>query len=284
MTEEHRNTPRFTQDFVSYILNYKPPFMLQRSALYLALLVVVIVGACSVLKKEDPAQSVRTFLSSFHSNLNKPDQEILKQFRVRQSPEAVLAVIRILKNQEKYLKCNAQFENAQIFIAGDDVRVTIPVQFMTYGLDNYVSEETTLELGLTAQDKSYTITRLEGEAFYNTFSRMKNDNEWGILGATAVKSRQPIYAKAQELESKFDTVIFYATYKNENYFYVVDGEWQNHFLRYETRLEKNVDVKMGLANSSGELVIPVEYEFVGTIAFEAPDLVEVKKEGKFRLL
>ena len=79
MTEEHRNTPRFTQDFVSYILNYKPPFMLQRSALYLALLVVVIVGACSVLKKEDPAQSVRTFLSSFHSNLNKPDQEILKR-------------------------------------------------------------------------------------------------------------------------------------------------------------------------------------------------------------
>ena len=255
--------------------------MFQKRVFCLALTIAAIVGACSIVKKEDPAQAVRTFISSFQSSLAKSDQEILKQFRVRQPPEAVLAIIRILQNKHKYFLCDAKFSEAKIFIAGDEVRVTIPARLATDGLEHHAAaKDTMLEFWLRADDKSYVIAGLEGEAFYNTFTRMKNDNQWGIEGKIAVESRLPIYAEARELESKFDTVVFYATYKNENYFYVVEGEWRNYFLKYDTRDEKNVAIKMGLANSDGELVIPVEYDLIGTIAFEMPDLVEVRKDGK----
>ena len=253
--------------------------MSQKGVLF-ALMIAAIVGACSIIKKEDPAQAVRTFLSSFQSNLSKQDQEILKQFRVRQSPEAVLAVIRILQNKEKYFRCDAQFGNANIFITPTDIQVTIPAKFATNGLENHAEENATLEFWLKREGKSFVITRLEADAFYNTFTSMKNRNEWSVKRKNAVESRGPIYAKARELENKFDTVIFYATYKDENYFYVVEGEWKNYFLRHDSRHEKNTGSKMGLANSNGELIIPMEYDMIGTIAFEMPDLVEVKKDGK----
>ena len=244
-------------------------------------LMVVIIAACSIVKKEDPVQNVRAFLTSFHGNLDKSDQEILKPFRVRQSPEAVLAVIRILQNKEKYFLCTARFSEARIFIAGSDVQVIIPGVFTTIGLEHQSTETASLELWLKPEGNSYVITKLEGEDFYNTFTRLKNANEWGVQGRTAIESRLPIYAQAQELENKFDTVIYYATYKNENYFYVVDGEWSNYFLEYSTRNQKNDSIKMGLANSAGEVIIPIEYDLIGTIAFDKPDVVEVKKDGKF---
>ncbi|MGC1241042.1 MAG: WG repeat-containing protein [Chryseosolibacter sp.] len=255
--------------------------MSQKGILYLALTIASIVGACSVVKKEDPAQSVRTFLSSFHIDLTRSDQEILKHFRVRQSPEAVLAVIRILQNKEKYFVCDARFAEADILIQGEEIRVTIPAVFKTNGLESQAMSNAMLQFWLSPEDKSYVITRLEGDDFYNTFMRMKNNNEWGIKGKTAVESRLPIYAKARALEAKFDTVIYYATYKDEDYFYVAEGEWINHSLSSRTRDEQNVGVKMGLADADGKLIIPMEYDLIGTIGFERPDLVEVKKDGKF---
>ncbi|HEU5145860.1 MAG TPA: WG repeat-containing protein [Chryseosolibacter sp.] len=254
--------------------------MSRKSVLSLALIIAVVVAACSVLKKEDPDKAVRAFLVSFQNNLAKSDAEILKQFRVRQSPEAVLMVIRLLQNKEKYFRFDTQFSNAFVAIEDNDIRVTIPVKVTTVGLPNESTEDSWIEFSLKSENKSYVITKLSGESFYNTFTTLKNKNEWGIKGKTAVESRLPIYAKARELEAKFDTVIFFATYKHQNYFYVVEGEWNNYFLRYDRSTEKSGGAKMGLANSSGELIIPVEYDLIGTIAFERPDLVEVKKDGQ----
>ena len=37
---------------------------------------------------------------------------------------------------------------------------------------------------------------------------------------------------------------------------------------------------MGLVDEAGEVIIPVEYELIGTLSFEVPGMVEIKKEGK----
>lgn len=94
--------------------------MPRKSVLSIALIIAVVMAACSVLKKEDPDQAVRAFLVSFQNSLSKSDQEILKQFRVRQSPEAVLMVIRLLQNKEKYFHCEAQFGSAFVGIEEND--------------------------------------------------------------------------------------------------------------------------------------------------------------------
>lgn len=254
---------------------------MSRSILSLAFMIAVTITACSIVKKEDPEQGVRAFLSSFQNSLSKSDPEILRQFRVRQSPEAILMVIKVLQNKEKYFRCDAQFGDAVVSMEGSDVQVTIPVKFATVGLAHDDATTTSwLEFSLKPDNKSYVITKLEGEVFYTTFTRMKNENEWSVKGKTAVESRKPVYARAQVLESVFDTVAFFAAYNDQTYFYVVEGEWQNNFLKYGEVYEQDSTMKMGLANAEGDLVIPMEYDMIGTIAFERPNLVEVKKNGK----
>jgi hypothetical protein len=89
----------------------------------------------------------------------------------------------------------------------------------------------------------------------------------------------PIYAKAKELQQQNDSVIWYATYQNKNYFYVVTGQWENKFMSYEG-VNNNLEYSMGLVDETGATIIPTEYDLIGTIGFEQPFIVEVKKEGK----
>lgn len=252
-----------------------------KTSLYLVFVIIVIAGACSVVKKEDPEKKVRAFLFSFQTSLSGADQQILKHFHVRQSPDAILSVIRILQNSEKYVKCTAKFSEADVAIVEKDILVTIPATFTVTGLDDATSESTILQFWLQPEGKTYSITQLKGEVFFSKFTSLKNRNQWEFEQEEAVAFRLPIYAKAKELEAKFDTVIFYATYNHLNYFYVAEGDWTNYFLDNRTSHLENTDIKMGLADSDGNIIIPLEYDLIGTIGFEKPDLVEVTKDGKF---
>jgi hypothetical protein len=135
-------------------------------------------------------------------------------------------------------------------------------------------------LWLTPTENSFQITQLDGEAFYQTFMQIKNSNQWEAAQKLALQERLWIYENARRLEDSYDSVIWYTTYDQQNYFYVVEGKWYNFFVNYETRNEKNRDVRMGLVNGNGEIIIPIEYDLIGTIAMEHRDLVEVKKDGK----
>jgi hypothetical protein len=125
------------------------------------------------------------------------------------------------------------------------------------------------------------ITLLEGEEFYKKFAELRSNMQWDVEREEALKTRRPIYARAQEIQKGYDSVIWYTTYKDKNYFYVVNGKWVNYFKDYDSK-EKNLatDYKMGLVDEAGTVIIPAEYELVGTIGFVHPDVVEVRKDGK----
>jgi len=248
--------------------------------LFLSGLVLFIAMACSTLRQEDPEKNVRIFLSSFQEQLKESDDVVLANFHVKQTREAVVSVLDILRNKDPFIVCDIAMASARITFGQDLVKVEIPTTFRVKELDSKETESFNLVLWLTPTEESYEITQLEGETFYQTFLKIKNSNQWEAEQKLALQERLWIYESARKLEATYDTVIWYTTYGEENYYYVVNGEWNNYFLEYDTRDLKNTNVLMGLVNGKGEIIIPIEYNLIGTIGFEKRDLVEVSKDGR----
>lgn len=248
----------------------------QFNAIAMLALAVVLI-CCSVLKKEDPKEDIRLYLTNFRQSLLNSDEEILSHFRVSQSRDAVLSVVNILQNKDPFIVCEADIDNAKISQTIEMIMAEIPVKLYVKELNSQDQENYTLRLGLARDGDGFKIVQLEGEEFYQKFQRIKNKNQWEAIQALAVKSRAWAYEKARELQAKFDTVIWFTTYREKKYFYVVEGTWVNTFEDYDTRNQKVEGSKMGLVDASGEIVIPIEYDLIGTIGFEKANLVEVSQ-------
>jgi hypothetical protein len=244
-----------------------------------ALLAATILAGCSSLRNDNGEKEVRTFLSQFESSWSKSDDEALAFFRVRQSREAVLDVIAILRNQDAHITCEPAIQNAVITPDKDFITVAIPVRFKTKDLSEEDAMDIDLILKLEPLGDAFIITELEGETFYMAFQQMKNRNEWQAQSQQELIERAWIYEHARNLESTFDSLIWYAIYDNKPYFYAVTGTWAIDNIDYGTgRLVKNT-AAMGLITAEGDTIIPMEYDLIGTLGFEIENQVEVWQNG-----
>jgi hypothetical protein len=245
--------------------------------------VTCLVFACSVVKKEASEKDIRVFLSSFQASLGQSDEVIMKQFANKQSRESILSAIGILQNKEKdYVACEAFFDNATIEVVATGTKVTVPVKFhanFPRGVDfgDEIDDSSSLVLWLSLRKGVIVIDQLDGEQFYNDFARLKNQIEWKVDTEKEIAKRAPFYERAKALQQNFDTVIWYATYKAKNYYYVVQGNWD---LAEDKGKPATTDYTMGLVDEAGNTIIPVEYELIGTLGFDSPNVVEVMKGGK----
>lgn len=245
-------------------------------------LICIVLGSvsCSVIKTDDSDKVIRDYLTLFKENLSGSDDQILNQFRVKQSRDAVLMVVDILQNKDPFIVCEANMMNARLLRINDHVQVEIPVIFRVKELESKDTLATSLNLTITPEDETFKITDLSGEKFYQEFLQIKNQNAWEAEKKLAIRDRMWIYENAKKLESKFDSVIWFSAYENQNYFYVVEGKWINLFFDYNTKNEKNIYAKMGLADSEGNLIIPIQYDQLGTIGFTDRYMIEVIRDNK----
>jgi hypothetical protein len=247
----------------------------------LTLLVTIIVIGCSILKKEDVEKDIRVFLTSFQNSLDKPDAEILKFFNTPQTNEVIMLAVDVLRNKDMAnIKCIPSFDKALIYFEDQGIRVVIPtnVQSTDMGID--LKNESTLTLYLKRKDNSFYISKLEGDEFYNSYVSLRNQMDGSFDLEKELLSRKSVYDKAKELQQQYDSVIWYAQYDSTTYFYVVNGEWSNYFIHYWDNAVKPTNYKMGLVDQNGKVIVPVEYDLVGTLGFSLPNTVEVKKDGK----
>jgi hypothetical protein len=253
-----------------------------QSQKYLSLFVLIVLSACSVLQKEDREAEVREFLAGFQKNMSQPDAVILSQFKVEQSSEGVLELIRLFQNKDAYIKCEPMFEIAEVLIGDDQVDVQLPIALSTKGLEKESATNVTLHLGLKKEGKRFIITQLDGDVVYQKYLALKNENEWEIDRMKAEEMRRPIYAKAAQLEANFDSVIFYAPFQGKVVFYVVEGNWLTNPTAFDDS-QPSPDVQMGVVDEFGMVIVPMDYDQVGTLGFNNADYVEVMRDGKFGL-
>lgn len=247
------------------------------NAIRLAAVLAFVITGCTIVKSDDPQKSAREFLKQFQDALAASDDDVMAYFKVKQSREAVLSVINILRNTDTFVTCDTYFQDAVISPVEDVLYVEIPVQFRA-GQEGE-TEPGKLTLQLAKDGDSYAIVQLDGETFYQQYQQIKNRNAWQEEQQDALQARSMIYENARMLESKFDSVVWYVTYNEQPYFYVISGPWTNFFLGYDTRKIQNEEARMGLVDAEGEVIIPIEYDLIGTLGFERPNEVEVQKDG-----
>jgi hypothetical protein len=247
-----------------------------RLILTATLLLILIVVSCNVLKKEDKDTDLRKFVSAFQTNLNLSDEEILKQFESKQSKESILSAIRVLQNKESaYIECTSDFQGFSVLGTDELVTLEIHSNFKSKKVEEEFSGESGFVMILKRKNNSYVIIELKAEDFYNAFADLRNRMQWTVEREDAIKFRRPIYAKAKELQQKFDSVIWFTTYDKVNYFYVVSGSW--NFADFQGNKSTAL---MGVVDDAGNVITPVEYDFIGTIGFSEENIVEVGKNGK----
>jgi hypothetical protein len=244
-------------------------------------LILLIVYACSVLKKEDSNQEVRDFLVDFQASLLNSEDIVLKQFDAQQSRESLISAIRILQNKEhEFIVCESSFNAATIDLSGEFIQVTVPVAFRSRSLEEEYHENTSIIMWLQPKRKSYAIAKLDAVEFYNTFAKIKNEMQWTVEREREFQKREPVYALAKTLEANFDSLIWFTTYREKKYFYAVVGNWTNWFDQYAAK-RPAMDAKVGLIDESGEVIVPIAYSLVGTLGFSHADIVEVNQDGKY---
>jgi hypothetical protein len=97
----------------------------QRYLLFASLVLTMGMG-CSMLRQEDPEKKVRLFLTAFQNSLAKSDDEALANFQVKQTREAIITVLDILRNKDPFIVCDAAIASARIMFEQNQVKVEIP--------------------------------------------------------------------------------------------------------------------------------------------------------------
>jgi hypothetical protein len=257
---------------------------LKRKLYSLVAIVVAIMAfalACSSIKTDGNDKEILAFLAKFRDDLKLPSNGLVSKYfsGTTQSRETLIAALDVLKSRDSIIQCTPHFENASIVRFLTRIQVGVPVTFTSVNGEETIVKEAQLVLWLERPQQDFVIVELDGEKFYQGYTAVKNERLWAAERKIELQKRAPIYALADSLEQKFDSVIWYAQYRDNLYFYTVTGSWNNYFMKEGE--EAVQDYSMGLINVSGDTLIPFDYDLVGTLAFSGDGLVEVKRDNKY---
>jgi len=237
----------------------------------------IILFACSVLSKKDVNQEVREFLVGFQQSITKPDSVVLNQFRTNQSQEAILAAIRLLRNPDQgYIECQASFAQSQIFWESGGPRVVIPVSIQS---SQSPATQNNITLWLERKGNSFIISQLDAEDFYQQYYQAFNQIKYEKDRAEQLIKLQVHFDKAIELQKTYDSVVWFTQLGEKAYYFVVNGLW-NQFRSSETFYSNIQNYDMGLVDEVGRVIVPPQFDLIGTPEIVFPGTIEVMSNNK----
>jgi hypothetical protein len=241
---------------------------------------IIALQSCSIFKKNDPEKNVRTFLKQFEDNLQKSDEIILSQFQVDKSREAILKAMRIMQNKDGKIdsvRSAINFSGASVTFEGNDIRVLIGGKYISLDDSDPREQHAEFVMLLKPDNDSFKIMQFDADNFYYDYKSMVREIKEKKEIEREIASKKIYFDQARKLSQTYDSVIWVTRYQDSIYYYVVNGKWKNYFL--DEKETKPDSVKMGLVSETGRVIVPPDYSLIGTIAFDKPDVVEVKKNG-----
>lgn len=241
----------------------------------------LVVLSCSTMTKNHYEQQVKNYILQFEKNLSASDQVILAQFQTDKADKVILKAVQIMQNKElskDSIKCVINFKQTTITFEDVAVRVDLMAQHQSIDDRNPLQKQTRITLWLSYDDDANLyISKMDAEDFYSEHRSLVYELRNIRKKEKDIASRDIYFEKAKLIEGRYDTIIWYTKYQDSIYFYVVNGNWSNYFLDRDG--VKSESYVMGLVSETGREVIPPAYDLVGTIGFEIPGVVEVKKDG-----
>ncbi|MEQ1586751.1 MAG: WG repeat-containing protein [Cyclobacteriaceae bacterium] len=237
----------------------------------------IVLSACSILSKKDGNQEVQEFLIGFQQSISKSDSVVLNQFRTSQSPEGILAAIRLLRNPDQgFIDCQPSFAQSQIFWESGGPRVIIPVSIQT---SQSPTTQNNITLWLERKGDSFIISRLDAEDFYKKYFQAFSMIKYEKDRAEQLIKLQVHFDKTIELQKTYDSVIWFTQLGGKAYYYVVNGQW-NHFKNSESFYGSIQNYDMGLVDEAGRVIVPPQFDLIGTPEIVFPGTIEVMLNNK----
>lgn len=229
------------------------------------------------------------FVEQFKEGLSaEEDRKLLGMLRLERSQEALTELVKVLKNTHHSIKCEFDFGRTTFQKIGENqLQVWFPVSLVNTNYPNQEPEIFIVSAKVEKLDNSFVIREMDADLLYHKFTAFENRDFWKLELEAEYEKRKLVYELVERLQAGVDSVIWFTRYQDQLYFYFVQGEWDNpkSFDNYRADAEKTVPkvgyYKMGLLDAEGKVVIPADYDLIGTLGFDMENLVEVKRNGKY---
>ena len=248
---------------------------------FLLLIAFLAFNSCSIIKKNDPEKKVRTYLEEFEDDLQDSDLVILGHFQVDKSKEVIMKALRIIQNidiNKDSVRCAMDFNSALVFFDENTIRVEVRGKHISLDTSNPLEQDTKFTMWLASNNTNgFKIIKFDAEDLYQDYHQMVWYVKEKVAREKEIASKQIYFAQSRKLRETYDSVIWFTHYQDSIYYYVVNGKWENYFIGEKaTKLDS---VRMGLVSETGRVIVPPNYNLVGTIGFELPDIVEVRRNN-----
>ncbi|WP_448701674.1 WG repeat-containing protein [Mucilaginibacter sp. AW1-3] len=255
---------------------------------------IAVIGICAFLfvrgkylvKPKDT--EVIAFLDGFNADVNAGDPDSLfKYFDSHRKAKTLNHLLNLMCNKTGsdgnkplfYVSLDTHQSEIKL-INAEIVEAKVPVQF-TEKINSGNVRQTILLLRLRKVSAGvFKITRIDGRVFYKDYIAYENDIRPIDNSITYSPETLEAFKKAEQLKSKYDTVVWFHHLNQKTYYYVVKGGWKHFYYSYENGEKAKDTYKMGLVDPDLKEIIPVEYDLVHNVGGTIAGMIEVEKGDK----
>ncbi|EHQ27831.1 WG repeat-containing protein [Mucilaginibacter paludis] len=265
----------------------KKPILIIASILVAVVCVFAFVRSKYLVKPDK--KDVIVFLDRFNADLKKGNTDtLLDYFDGRQNVKQIKKLLGLISNKtslngkdKPLFDVNLLSDDSEIKIINAELTdAQVPVQFKENGAN---LKQTTLLIKLRKVSAGqFKIVQIDARKFAGDFMvyenniRTRNRRPEDIYAPITLKA----FATAEQLKTRYDSVIWFAHIDNQTYFYVVKGKWGNESDRPGAKDSATTPYKMGLLNPQLKEIISPQYDLIHTIGATFPGMIEVEKEHK----
>jgi hypothetical protein len=273
------------------------PILIVAGILLVITCVFLFVRSRNLIKPDK--NEIVQFLNWIDINLVDGHTDSVKScFETKQRSKVVNRLINILSNknpddgkENKLFKLALDVNNAQIKVINTDLaEAKIPVLLSQEKLGD---KNTSITFRIHKISLHvYKIVQINAIQFmtdylaYSSFIKSKTLTDKDLYSDITLKA----FETANQLKSKYDSVVWFAHMDNKTFFYVVKGKWDMRkdiyekyiYSKYTNRFKDSViePYKMGLVGPDLKEIIPPEYDLIYNIGGTFPGLIEVEKDNK----
>jgi len=242
-----------------------------------------LVGSKKTRYKAEKSE-ITAFLNGFNNRIQEGNTDsLLTYFDSRNKLKALKKLVNLLAGKNSLdgkgkpvFDFSLDVDNSDVKIIDADLaQATLPANFKHDSVNNLKSW-LTLKIRKVSTNR-YKIVQVDAKRFladfasYENLVRTKTTSNKDIYSAITLKS----FKTAQELKTRYDTVVWFAHLDNKTWFYVAKGSWVS-----PSRDTDDHANNMGLLNPDLKEVIPPKYDVIHNINGIFEGMVEVEKGAK----
>ena len=247
--------------------------------------IIILVIAFFVKAKyfdKPPVANYDRFMQDFNRHVvNKNTDSLTTYFDLTWHPELLSHFLKVLTNQSSVnmgdpavLKLELNIKDCSyVSLENGDTKIITPVKLIDSTLPVQL---TSLTFNVHKKAGKNLIINVDNLSFIEDY--LAYENKVRTKGLTDKDIYSPItlqaFKSAEELKTKYDSVLWFSHINKQTYFYVVKGKWDY----YDVDSAKTY--KMGLVNPQLQEIIPAECDLIYNINGTFNGLVEVEKDRK----